>query len=49
MELPYELKQLIESEAQKIKIPSLSAAATLISEKYRSEKGDGSRIVTDRA
>lgn len=49
MELPYKLKQLIENEAQKIKTSSLSAAATAISEKYRNEKGDGSRIVTDRA
>ncbi len=48
MELPYELKQIIENEAQKIKTSSLSAAAEAISEKYRREKGDGSRIVTDR-
>ncbi|MGN0578863.1 MAG: small ribosomal subunit Rsm22 family protein [Ruminiclostridium sp.] len=49
MELPYELKQIIENEALKIKTSSLSAAAEAISEKYRSEKGDGSRIVTDKA
>ena len=49
MEFPYELKQIIEAEAQKIKTSSLSAAAEAISEKYRSEKGDGSRIVTDTA
>ncbi len=48
MELPYELKQIIENEAQKIKTSSLSAAAEAISEKYRREKGDGSRIVTDK-
>ena len=47
MELPYELKRIIEDEAQKIKTSSLSAAATAISDKYRSEKGNGSRIVTD--
>ena len=47
MELPDELKRIIEDEAQKIKTSSLSAAATAISDKYRSEKGNGSRIVTD--
>lgn len=49
MELPIELKRLIEEAASGFNPKRLSSAAEGISKKYRAESADGSRLVTDSA
>lgn len=47
MELPFELKNLIENEIEKINIKDLQKNAENISLKYRNDSGKGKRLVTE--
>ena len=46
MEIPNELRNLVESELEKINIKDLQASSENISFKYRNESGKGKRLVT---
>ena len=46
MEMPNELKTAIESKAEGIPMEELKRSAAALSERYRSESGQGKRLVT---